>query len=224
MPSERAASRQGYAAAAEACDERPQDQYRGAHLAHEIVGGGRRGDVARGELEHLPRPMPRFASLRVCDRDAVLAKQVRHGPDIGEIGQVGEDQRLGGQKAGGHQRQGGVFGAADRNRAGKRRTTANQNAVHNLGSGCRLFLREIGAPLKQAGRCPGGPSRVGSGAAAWRAPAACGGADSRAARGQDACRARHAAGAWRALDRTNRSPAGWKASARTLSITPRRAG
>ena len=71
---DRAAARQRHAARAAARHQRPQHQHRGAHLAHEIVGRGRRGDVARREFERAARPRRRVG--RDADRDAVLHQKV----------------------------------------------------------------------------------------------------------------------------------------------------
>ena len=85
---------------------RAQHQDGGAHLAHDVVGRLGIGD-APAQRQHAA-----FIALAVRG-DAVLGEQGGHGFDIGEQRHVGQHQPLVGEQAGGHQRQGGVFGAAD---------------------------------------------------------------------------------------------------------------
>ena len=90
----------GFAAAGQ---QRADDQEGGAHFADDVVGRLGIGDAA-AEREG--------AALRL-DGDAVLGEQLRHGPQIGQFGDVGEHQAVIGEEAAGHQREGGVFGAGD---------------------------------------------------------------------------------------------------------------
>ena len=62
--------------------------------------------------------------------NAVLRQQPAHGADIVQMRHVGQHQPVIGQQPGGHQRQGGIFGAADGDDAGKRPAAADTNFVH----------------------------------------------------------------------------------------------
>ena len=81
----------------------------------QLVGRGGVDDVAGGEVEGLARYGDGSAALAV-DRevDAVVAQDARQQRDVGEVGHVLERQRLVGEQARDHQRQGRVLGAGDR--------------------------------------------------------------------------------------------------------------
>jgi hypothetical protein len=64
------------------------------------------------------------------DVDAVIAQDLLQQADIGEARHVLEHQRVVGEHAGDHQRQGGILGAGNRNRAVQRPAADNANAVH----------------------------------------------------------------------------------------------
>ena len=90
--------------------QRPQHQHRGAHLAHEVVGR-RRSQVigaARSD-ERCGRPRRRVARPSTpccCSSSLMVVMSASRGTLL-------QRQRLVGQQRGGHQRQGGVLGAAD---------------------------------------------------------------------------------------------------------------
>ena len=120
---DRAAARQRDARLARAGQQRAEHQDRGAHLAHDVVGRLGAGD----------RAAERQRAAVVADRidgDAVLGQQQAHGLDVGKPRHVAEHQALVGQQGGGHQRQGGVLGAADDDLAGERPAAADADAVH----------------------------------------------------------------------------------------------
>jgi len=117
----------GFAAAGQ---QRAQHQHRGAHLAHQIIGGRGVGDGLGVELEHAAR-MPPVGGLAVQDHlDTVLSQQVGHGGDVGQMRQIGEIERLVGQQAGRHQRQRRVLGATDGDGALERRTADDSDLIH----------------------------------------------------------------------------------------------
>jgi len=103
----------GFAAARQ---QRTQHEDAGPHLADKVIGRGCVGNLPRRQLQHV-------AAMRVIDprADADLhahrAQQIGHGGDVGQMRHVRQRQRLVGQDAGGHDRQGRVLGAADRNDA-----------------------------------------------------------------------------------------------------------
>ena len=106
------------AAAGEQRAEHPEAR---AHAADHLVG--RRGvdDVAGGEMEGLADVLGRAGALAVDGEvDAVVAQDAREQVDVGEVGDVLERQPVCGQQAGDHQRQGGVLGAGDGDRAVER--------------------------------------------------------------------------------------------------------
>ena len=98
-----------------------------------------------------PSDMVRPSSDRF-HRDAVLRQQQRHGGDVGKPRHVRQHQPLVGEQAGGHQRQGGVLGAADADLAGERPATADADAIRvrisSLGSATprwRMYLPALSA-------------------------------------------------------------------------------
>ena len=74
-------------------------------------------------------PIERLRSLLVAPSVGSTAT-LAHGIQVGEQRHVGQDQALVGEQAGGHQRQAGVFGAADVDAAVQRAATLDQYAVH----------------------------------------------------------------------------------------------
>ena len=68
------------------------------------------GDVQRAAAcRRLARPL-----AGDHDVDAVIAEDALEQADVGQMRHVVEDQRVLGEQAGDHQRQGGVLGAGDR--------------------------------------------------------------------------------------------------------------
>jgi hypothetical protein len=103
-----AAAGQRHPRLAAARQDRPQHQHRGAHLAHQIVGGGGVGDPRRRQMPLARRTLALDAQL-----DAVLFQQLAHGGDVGQRRQVGQAQRLVGQQRRRHEGKGGILRAAD---------------------------------------------------------------------------------------------------------------
>ena len=62
----------------------------------------------------------------------MLAEQIGHSGDIGQMRHIGERKRLVGEQAGGHQWQGSVLGAADADFALERRAAANAHDIHDV--------------------------------------------------------------------------------------------
>ena len=109
----------GFAAAGE---QGAEHQDGGAHFSHDVVGGeGVRYRAAE-------RDGAAFL-VGAFDGDAVLGEELAHGVQVGEQGDVGEGQALVGEQAGGHQREAGVFGAANVDAAVQRAATLDQYAV-----------------------------------------------------------------------------------------------
>ena len=71
---------------------------------------------------------PALAVDRIID--AVIAENARELLDIGKARQIFQRQRLFGQQAGDHQRQGGVFRAGDLDRPVELRPAVDLNAIH----------------------------------------------------------------------------------------------
>jgi len=74
--------------------------------------------VAGGKFENPASLFATIAAVADGDRHPVLHQQVRHRRDVGEVREVGENQRLCRQQARRHQRQRRVLGAANRDRPG----------------------------------------------------------------------------------------------------------
>ena len=89
-----------------------------------MIERGRQPDRLAG-LGRLARPP---AGDRVVD--AEIAHDPQQGRDVGEPRHIAELERLVGQKARDHQRQGRVLGPRDRDRAVERRAAPDANAIH----------------------------------------------------------------------------------------------
>ena len=104
----------------------------GAHSRHQLVG--RRGvdDVGRGNMQGLPLIfMISGPFARRHDVDAVIAEDPLQLGDVGKPRHVVEHQGVFAQKPRDHQRQRGVLGARNRNRAVQLAAANDANAVHN---------------------------------------------------------------------------------------------
>ena len=117
-----AAARQAHFGAVVTRQKRPQHEVRGPHLAHDVVMRdvvvrfvGRHGDdLAVIQRRHLgPQRLQQFG----------------HGADVREARRIGQRQRLIRQKRRGHQRQAGVLGPRDGNRARKLRPALNDYSI-----------------------------------------------------------------------------------------------
>ena len=108
----------------------PQHQDRGAHPAHQLVGRRGVGDLAGAEREHPPRIAAAPGVAVHADLDAVLGEQVRQRRDVSEVGDVRERERLFGEQARRHQRQGRVLGAKDLDLTLERAAAPDPNTVH----------------------------------------------------------------------------------------------
>ena len=118
-----AATGQADACIAEARQRRAQHQDGGAHGFHHFVGGFlvRDGFAAQGDV------------VLVVQRDAHahVAEQGQHGADVLEMRHVRQFQRLGGEQAGGQDRQRGVLGAGNAHLTGKRVAAMDQQGIHS---------------------------------------------------------------------------------------------
>ena len=110
--------------------QRAQHQDGGPHPPHQLVGRRGVGDVAGAKREHaagIAAP-PRVAVHPYLD--AVLGQEVRQRGDVGEVRDVRERERLVGEQARGHQRQGRVLGAENLDLALERAAAPDADAVH----------------------------------------------------------------------------------------------
>ena len=107
------------------CNERPQHVERGPHLADEII--------AREGRDDFRRVQEGFRAVRPVgfgDFGSQSPQQPRQEPRVGEPWHIGQPERLVRQQAGGHQLDGGILGAADRDRSVERCAADNGDAVH----------------------------------------------------------------------------------------------
>ena len=118
-----AAAGQRNASLAQPRQQRAEHQEGRAHLAHDVVGRLGIGDGAAEGHDRAGR-------LVATRRNAVLGEERGHGLDIGEARHAGEQQPLLGQQTGGHERQGGVFRAADRDFAREGAAADDPDAIH----------------------------------------------------------------------------------------------
>jgi hypothetical protein len=117
-----AAARQGDLRPPEAGQQRPQHQDRGAHLAHQVVGGLRVGRLAAGGGQHA---VPQHQILH-----PEVAEDLRHGADIVHGRHVGQ---AGGPIDHQHRRhlgEDGVLGAAHLDAAAQFAGAFDANPVH----------------------------------------------------------------------------------------------
>ena len=143
---DRAAPGQRHLCPAIARHQRPQHQNGSPHLAHEIVGRARLGDLPSRQLEHAP-VMPAVRGMAVeMDRHTELGQQIGHGGDVGHMRQITQPQGLIGQQAGRHQGKSRILGPADRYLALEAAAAADSNPVH---------MAPQPARIAQPGTCPG---------------------------------------------------------------------
>ena len=76
----------------------------------------------------------------------MIAEDAHELADVGEARQVFQRQRLVGQQRGDHQRQRGVLGAGNRDRAVQLGAAANLNAIHSLISFDRRCPARVSCP------------------------------------------------------------------------------
>ena len=88
-------------------------------------------------------PSPKRGPARIARLDAEAAQDIGHEGDIGQPRHIGQHQRLVAQQAGGHERQGGVLGAADGDFTLEPGAALDANAIHNPSCAC--------AAMKMAG-------------------------------------------------------------------------
>ncbi len=106
-------------------------QKAGAHPRHEIVGRRRVHDIGRPEVDGLPGHdllAGALALQRVVD--AMVAEDPHQKVHVGQARNVLEGQRLVGQEARDHQRQGRVLGARNPDGPVERSSADHANAIH----------------------------------------------------------------------------------------------
>jgi hypothetical protein len=116
---------------AHARDQRRDHPEARAHARDQFIG--RRGvdDVGGGNVQRLPVVLGFTGPLAAHhDIDAVIAEDALKLADIGEARDIVENERLIGEQARDHQRQGGVLGARDRDGSVELLPTGDANAVH----------------------------------------------------------------------------------------------
>ena len=134
-----AGHRDGRLAAAR--QHRAEHQDRGAHLAHQIIGRDIRGDPRRLHAHH-PSEILRARPLN-DRRDAELVHQVLEPVNISEARQVAQGQRLLGEQRAGNERERGILGPRNGDRAGKAVAAANDEFVHPDSLREKCFWRNI---------------------------------------------------------------------------------
>ena len=116
-----AAAGLGHPGSAGTGQKRSQGEHRGAHGAHEVVGG------------------LGFQTLAGLDGDGVVleggrtaedAEKGDGGLDVAQARHVGDDRSFGQKRRGKQDGQGGVFGAADTNGAGKGLAAVDTQFIH----------------------------------------------------------------------------------------------
>jgi hypothetical protein len=116
---------------AAARQQRTQNENAGAHLSHQIVR--RHGvDDRAGAKRHRLAAARSSAPSVAADLHPHRRQQIRHGRDVGQIRHIRQRQYAIGQNAGRHDRQGGVFGAADRDGARERLAAPYENFVQRI--------------------------------------------------------------------------------------------
>ena len=120
-----AAAGQGHLGLAGAGQQRPQHIERGPHLADQIIRREGRGQGGGVEQRLLP-----VGAIALRDLDAEFLEQATEEFRIRQPRHVGQQQRLIGQDRSGHQLEGGVLGAADRNGSVQTGAAGDGDAVH----------------------------------------------------------------------------------------------
>ena len=122
----RASARQGDARLAEARNQRPQSEDRGAHRAHQFVGRAGSGYFLRGNGQ--------IGWPRVCRFDARIhvREQTAHRRDVAHAGNVVEMHGLGSEQRRRHGGQRGIFRAADAHRAAQLSAACDSESVHEI--------------------------------------------------------------------------------------------
>ena len=126
-----AAARHRYLRFAHARDQRRHHPEARAHARHQLIGSRGVDDVGGGDMERLAVIL-RFARTLAAhhDIDAVIAEDALEQIHVGKPRHVVENERLVGEQARDHQRQGGVLGAGDRNRSVEPLAPVDANAIH----------------------------------------------------------------------------------------------
>ena len=122
-----------YPRLAHAGDERRQHPEACPHFGDELIGRGGIDDAGRGNVQRLA-VIGGLAGTLAADHDvdAVIAEDALQQPDVGEAGNIVEDQGLVGKQARDHQGQRRVLRARDRDGAVKTPAADNTNSIHCL--------------------------------------------------------------------------------------------
>ena len=119
-----AAARKRDAGVAQAADERPQRQNRGAHGAHELVGRFGIGNFLRLNGEAGGR------QVRSFHPDVHVRQQTPHGDDVAHARNIPQMHGLRRQQRSSHRRQGGILRPADAYSALKATSAFDPETVH----------------------------------------------------------------------------------------------
>ena len=126
-----AAARHRYFGFAHARDQRRHHPEARAHARHQLIGSRGVDDVGGGDVERLTVVLGFARTLAAHhDIDAVIAEDALEQIHVGKPRHVVENERLVGEQARDHQRQGGVLGAGDRNRSVEPLAPVDANAIH----------------------------------------------------------------------------------------------
>ena len=103
-------------------EERAEDADAGAHRLDDVVRGADGAVVLDRERE---------AGAVALDVDAKLREQLGHGADVGEVGDVAEDEAFaaGKEERRGHHGEGGVLRSVDADRAAERTPAVDDELV-----------------------------------------------------------------------------------------------
>jgi hypothetical protein len=128
---DRAAARHGYPRLAHARDQRRDDPETRPHPRYQLIGRGGVDDIGGGDVQRLPVAR-RFTRALAAhhDIDAVIAQDALQQPHIREPRHILQNERLIGQQARDHQRQGGVLGARDGYGAVEPLAPGDADAIH----------------------------------------------------------------------------------------------
>ena len=136
-----AAARQRDLGLAHAREQRRHHPEACPHLGNELIGRGGVDDVLGGDVQSA-------AAVRVAagalagdhDVDAVIAQNALELADVGETGNIIQDQRVRGQQARDHQGQRGILRARNRDRAVEARSADYAYPIHVAPRACRIRL------------------------------------------------------------------------------------
>ena len=137
---------------AEACEHRPQDQDRGPHRLHELVGGEQLANRRAVDLD--------VHALVHHQLHPHAAEQLHGGGDVLQVGDVSHLDRAVGEQGGGEDRQRGVLGARDADLAFEGDPAGDDELIHSARAGGPGEAARDGCP--GAAARPPRPGTVGA--------------------------------------------------------------